>query len=547
VTSAYEDAIALRDTGRFAEAEAKARAWLAETGDDGPGRALLRHLLLLQARVATPADPAAAVDLAREMAGLIGPPALGGADEGARLQRAVEMVLEVLPRVPPRAKASAANILRRAGDHAAADSLGSLAEIGRAAAAAGDAHALLRQLARVEGDADRREVLAQHRAWAARLEAAAAARPIARRPRRGGERLRLGFLSSDLRVHVVAYFVHPLFQEPDPRFELFTYSAWPGAADPMAQWFAGRAAAARRLPADDHDAAQMIADDGLDLLIELGGPTAWSRPGVLAYRPAPLQASWLGYPQSLGLAAIDHFIADPYVLPPRREFLLEAPLMLPRCWIAMTPAAFQPQPALTPQPPMLRNGFVTFGTANDPYKFTPAALAAWARIVAATPGSRFMIVRPECGAPAFREHVARAFAAEGVDAGRLDFRPVRGGVRPHYADMDIALDSFPVTGGTTTCEALWMGVPTVTLVGEAPYERLGWSIVNNAGLAELGATTVDGFVETAVRLAGDPDRLTRLRATMRERILAHPLGQPEAFARDFYDLVANAIAQAQAE
>lgn len=544
----YQDAVALRDAGRYGEAEARVRAWLAAQPGDPPGRALLRNLLLLQAHVGPPPTAEAGVDMARFLAALQGPAVLQGADEGARLARAAEIILEVLPQIPPRLKATAANILRRTAHYEAASSLGSLAEIGRQAAADGDTQALLRQLARVESDADRLEVLAQHRLWAAGLERAAAERPLDRPPCAArGERLRLGFLSSDLRHHVVAFFVQPLFQHIDVRFELFVYSAWPGPPDPMQQWFAGQAAAYRFLPPDDREAAALVAADDLDLLIELGGPTAHARPGVIAYRPAPLQASWLGYPHSLGLAAIDHYVTDPYACPPRGDFLLETPLTMADCWICMSPAAFQPQPALDPTPPALRKGHVTFGTANDPYKFGPRVLRTWARIVAATPGSRFMIVRPEAGAAAFRENIARHFAAEGVGADRLDFRPVRGGVRPHYADMDIALDTFPVTGGTTTCEALWMGVPTITLVGEAPYERLSWSILNNAGLAEFGATSVDGYVQTAVRLAGDPQRLAVLRATMRERIAAHPLGQPAAFAAHFYDLVAGTIGRHRAQ
>ena len=129
----------------------------------------------------------------------------------------------------------------------------------------------------------------------------------------------------------------------------------------------------------------------------------------------------------------------------------------------------------------------------------------------------------------------------GVTRERLDFRAVRGGVKPLYAEIDIALDTFPITGGTTTCDALWMGVPMVTLVGEALHERVSWSLLSGLGLSDLGATSIDDYVRIAVALAKAPERISELRGTMRARILAMPLGQPRRFAADFYDTVARAI------
>jgi predicted O-linked N-acetylglucosamine transferase (SPINDLY family) len=352
----------------------------------------------------------------------------------------------------------------------------------------------------------------------------------------------LGFLSSDLRHHVVAFFVQPLFEFLDPRFQLYIYSSYPGAPDVVQPWFEGRAAAVRKLPADDSDAAAIIADDNLDLLIDLGGPTSFNRPGLLAYRPARQQASWLGYPHSMGFSTIDYMIVDPRLRPARPDLLIERPLELPHSWVCLAPAAFQARPEPAPGPTE-RAGVITFGTANDPYKYTPHVLRTWARVVAAVPGARFMIIRPEAGAPAFQDNIADFFAEQGVARDRLDFRPSRGAIRPFYAGIDIALDTFPVTGGTTTCDALWMGVPTVTLVGEALHERLSWSLLSGLGLADLGATTVEGYVAAAVALAGDRARLRDLRRNLRDDILAAPLGQPRRFAADFYDLMARTVAE----
>ena len=469
---------------------------------------------------------------------------LQDAEEGANLQAAAERIVELLPQLTDADKPVAARILWRAGLYDEAAGLGDLAEIGALAARSEDGVHLLPLFARVETDADRLQLLHLHRQWGQRLEARAAARPIARPPRAlrpPGEPKRLGILSSDLRRHVVGYFAHPLFNHLDARFQLYVYSSHGGPGTAAQQWFAARATAFRQLPPDDREAAELIAADDLDMLIDLGGPTAGNRPGVLAYRAAPKQVSWLGYPHSLGLEAIDHVIVDPYLRPPRPELMIETPLVMPACWIAMSPAAFQAEPAVAPAAPVARNGYVTFGTANDPYKFSPRLLRSWARIVAAVPGSRFMVIRPEAGAASFREAFVVHFAAEGVAAERLDFRPLRGAVRELYGEMDIALDSFPLTGGVTTCEALWMGVPTVTLVGPALYERVSFSILSNVGLADLAADTVEDYERVAVALASDRARIVELRRSLREGVLAHPLGQPRAFARAFYDLLAAAL------
>jgi predicted O-linked N-acetylglucosamine transferase (SPINDLY family) len=157
------------------------------------------------------------------------------------------------------------------------------------------------------------------------------------------------------------------------------------------------------------------------------------------------------------------------------------------------------------------------------------------------PGSRFIFVRPESGSQTFVHNILAHFEAEGVARNRIDFRAVRGNHMKHYNDIDIALDTFPQTGGTTTCEAIWMGVPTITLVGEALFERLSYSILSNAGLEDLCARTEEDFIWIAVTLAGDIDRIQALRTDLRARIRASPLGRSEQFAQDFYDLVARTV------
>ncbi len=456
----------------------------------------------------------------------------------------------VLKTCPPDRRAGAtetrirAQTLARAADFEGAASLGSFSELGRQWADAGLHTALLDHLARVETPEDRREIVHQHRLWGDKAIARAKHNPI-RSPsaERSSPKIRIGFMSSDLREHPVAYFAWPLFEHVDrERFEIFCYSFYRGAESPLQRKLMSMVDHFRWEPAiSDHDAAQMIADDDLDILFELGGSTHMNKLEVMAWKPARLCASWLGYPHSSGLTTIDYLLVDPLLVPPAPDLMIEKPLLMPKSWIVMSKQAFPDGYRIEPAPPVQRNGFVTFGTANNTYKFNSVMLRSWARVMQRVPNSRFIFVRPEVGAKVVVANLLAGFAAEGISADRIEFRPVRGTHMVHYNDIDIALDTFPQTGGTTTCEALWMGVPTVTLVGEALFERLSYSILHNAGLGDLCANDVDQFVDIAVKLAGDTDRLQALRTGLRAQLQASPLGQPEQFARDFYALIARTV------
>jgi predicted O-linked N-acetylglucosamine transferase (SPINDLY family) len=287
--------------------------------------------------------------------------------------------------------------------------------------------------------------------------------------------------------------------------------------------------------------ARAIAADAPDVLIEIGGSTTTNRLETLAHRLAPVQVSWLGYPHSAGLGTIDYLVLDPYTAPTEPDLMIERPLLMPRTWVAMSPGYFRDDIPLETALPQDRVGHVTFGTAGSPYKYSAAALDAWARVVAAVSGSRFRIVRPEGGSAIFRRNIAERFARHGVGAERLEFVAVRGGHLPHYNEIDVCLDTFPLTGGMTTCEALWMGAPVVSLAGKATYERLSLSLLTNAGLADLNTDTVEAFVQRAVSLASDRARLRAWRAEGRRAIMAGPLGDQRQFARDFFRLVTGAL------
>lgn len=470
--------------------------------------------------------------------------AVAGPSKWVALDEAAGLILELGPRLPPTGTAIAANILVMTASLDARDNLGGFSDLGRYWARNGAYAALLYQFARVRNDADRAELLEQHRLWGVRAGAAARANPLPRRPRGpASEKIRVGFLSSDLRAHAVGYFGHPLFEAPDPRFELFVYSFYPGPADSAQAWFARQSAAYNLWPGrSDRDAAQAIAADGLDVLIELGGATQHNRPGVLAYRPAPIQASWLGYPHSLGLAEVDRILVDPLMAPARPDLLIETPLVLPESWICMSPAVFRDEAPYAQTPPAKATGYVTFGTANNPLKYNRPLIQAWARVLSMTPGSRFMIVRPEAGSRAFQTNIAAEFAVAGVAADRLVFQATYGDHLDHYDQIDIALDTFPLTGGTTTCEALWKGVPTVTLAGAALYERLSRSILVNAGLPDLVTDSVDAYVARAVELAGDLDRLSQIRGSVRAAVRGSALGRSDVFRRGIFDTLARDLA-----
>lgn len=470
-------------------------------------------------------------------------------DEAANLQEAYEILrgmLEQMPRTAPNLKV-AYELLLRVAAYDDLDKLGSFAEVGRIWAEAGRHTALFAQLARVKTPQDRRELIEQHRIWGRKVEEVVKRSPITHpAPRTANGKIRVGFMSSDLRNHPVAYFALPLFQHYDrSRFEVYCYSYYQGEEDPtqkaITEWVDGF-----RWVKDisDRDAAQMIADDQLDMLIELGGSTHMNKLGVMAYKPAPLAASWVGYPHSAGLKEIDYLVLDPYMTPPSPDLLIEKPLELPKAWYALGERAFREEPAAAAEAPVERNGYVTFGTANNPYKYGREVIETWAKIVASTPGSKFMFVRPEGGSPAFRENLLALFAAQGVEADRVIFEVVRGRHLPLYNQMDISLDTFPQTGGTTTCESLWMGVPVVAKLGEAVFERLSYSVLTNVGLGDLCGRTTEEYVEIALKLGADHQRIADLRRGMRARLKASPLADTRQFATDYFDMVEKAVKSA---
>ena len=391
---------------------------------------------------------------------------------------------------------------------------------------------------------DRHALVTLHRAWGDRMAAQAAQAPIAMpaiQPR--GAKIRIGVMSADLRDHPVSYFALPIFEHYDrERFELFAYSYYPGHPDRIQTQMSKLADQFRVIVGGtDREVAQTIAEDRPEILFELGGATQFNRLGVMAYRPAPVQVSWLGYPHSAGLPTIDHILVDPYLKPEDPALIIEQPFQMSHSWVCLAEFGFQPVP-IAEESAEARFGYVTFGSMNNPNKYTRSQIALWAEVMNRAPDSRFLFVRPESASKSFRDNIVREFGRSGVAADRLLFLGnQRGRHNELYNLIDICLDTAPQTGGTTTCESIWMGCPVVTLVGPGFFERLSYSNLTNAGLGDLCAHDRESFVDIAVALAADRARRTHLRKTLRSQIMESPLGRTKDWVADFEREVVRAL------
>ena len=384
--------------------------------------------------------------------------------------------------------------------------------------------------------ATQQTIFAESRAWheshAAALGRRAPGHANARDPER---RLRVGYVSPDFREHSVAYFLEPLIAAHDrAAFEVFCY-AQVARPDQRTERFRGLADTWRStVGMTDADLATAVREDRIDILVDLAGHTGGNRLLAFDRRPAPVQLSWLGYPNTTGTEAIDARLTDAIADPPGPSDALhsETLVRLPNGFLCYAPTADAPAIGA---PPARSTGHVTFGSFNALAKITPAVVAAWARILLGVPGSRLVIKSGPLADAATRARYLEMLAAAGVDAGRVDLRAwidARSGHLGAYANIDIGLDPFPYNGTTTTCEALWMGVPVVTLAGDRHAGRVGASLLTRIGLAELVADTTDGYVETAVHFAGDLDGLPARRLALRDRMMSSPLCDAAGFARD---------------
>ena len=372
-------------------------------------------------------------------------------------------------------------------------------------------------------DVSAEQLLAEHRNWDVR-NASAGPSPIRnhandRDPER---RLKIGYVSGHMRSHPVGFFLAKALEAHDrSAVEVFCYSH--GAViDQVTARLRGLADHWRDIAIlPDAQGAAVIAQDRIDILVDLAGHTPGNQLTLFALKPAPVQASWLGYPGTTGVSAVDYLIMDAAAVPPGAErWCSEAVARLPLGRFCYAPPDYAPEPAIpTADRP------VTFGSFNHATKIGPEVVALWAEVLKATPGSRLVMKWATLGDPTARQHFVDAFAAAGIAPERLELR----GHTPHvemlaeYADIDIALDPFPFCGGLTSCEAMWMGVPVVTLPGERIASRQTLGFLQAVGLDDLAADSKGDYVRIAAALAADPARRAELRTALRPRMAASPL------------------------
>ena len=383
------------------------------------------------------------------------------------------------------------------------------------------------------------QVFAYHREWAARFEASAASRRFVHAGEGDPDRpLRIGYVSGDFHRHPVGFLLRDVARHHDRSlFQIYGYSMERNRDEINNSIREGTEAWTEVLLMSDEELAAQIHRDRIDILVDLSGHTAYNRLPVFTLRPAPVQATWIGYFHSTGLESIDYFITDPYTSPcGSGQLFSETPVHLPHTRFCYSPPDYTPEVA---PPPALERSGVTFGSFNRIEKLVDPVIAAWVGIVEGTPGSRLLIKAGNLDKEGIREHLRERFAAHGFPGDRLELRGASAhpDMLAEYGEIDIALDPFPFNGGMTTLEALWMGVPVLTLAGgHGVVARQTVSALENLQLTELAFPDVDAYIRGAITLAGDLDRLTDLRQSLRPRMAASPLRQPEQFARDLETL-----------
>lgn len=367
---------------------------------------------------------------------------------------------------------------------------------------------------------------------AARMAATAGAQPL-HVPHEPGKPLRVGLVSGDLRNHPVGYFVQSWLKLLDPaRVQLHAFATQTDT-DALTQAlrpsFAGWTSIAAM---SDAQASQCIREQKIDVLVDLSGHTAHNRLALFAWRAAPVQVSWLGYFATTGLQAMDYLLSDWACSPADSTELFTETVWRMRT----TRLCFAPPDAAPPVAalPASQRGFVTFGCFQTTSKLNDAVLSAWARILHALPAARLRIQSTRLGNAAEKTRLAERLGALGIAAQRIDLhgRASRTAYLAAHAEVDIILDTFPYPGGTTTCEALWMGVPTLTLAGDRLIARQGAGLLGAAGLSDWVVNDADAYVQQAVRRASDLAGLAALRASLRERVAASALCDAQAFANE---------------
>jgi len=350
--------------------------------------------------------------------------------------------------------------------------------------------------------------------------------------------LRIGLVSGDFRAHPVGFFLEGIIANLNPdRVELVAYSMSPQEDELTARIQPYFVAWNIIVGLSDEAAARKIHDDGIHILIDLAGHTASNRLPMFALKPAPVQVSWLGYFATTGLPGMDYLLADSVSVPEsHREHFTETVWYLPETRLCFTPPANRTGLELTPLP-AVQNGYITFGCFQNLTKVNNAVLAAWGRIFLALPEARLRLQSSQMNCSTAREYLQHRLTQVGIMPERviMEGHVPRADYLAAYANVDIILDTFPYPGGTTTCEALWMGVPTLTLAGNTLLARQGASMLACAGLEDWIASDEGDYVTRTLFHATDIDRLAQLRSGLRQKMLASPLFNAPRFALHLED------------
>lgn len=552
-TRAIQQAVELHRAGRTAQALAAARraasgapgnanahnvlgVILLETGDAAGAERSLRRAASLSAGAPGPHN-----NLGNALV------ALGRLDEAeAAYRRALEIDASYAPgalglsraltlrdRNEEAAEAAGAGAALNPGDARLRVNLGgallAAGRVGEAVAALREAVALapadaeaLRQLVSAlhyDAHASPEEVFELHKRLG-RLVSGGRTPPVIRPADAGKRPLRVGYVSSDFRAHSVAFFIEPIVEHHDRAEVHVTCYMTAPRSDETTERIRSKADGwvdASRL--SDEGLVRRVRADGIDVLVELGGHTLGNRLGALAARAAPVQATWIGYPATTGVPAIDARIVDSATDPEGAERLATERLVrLDPCFLCYRAMDDAPEVGAGLAE---SSGVVTFGSFNTLPKMGEWTLAAWAEVLGRVAGSRLVLKNMGLADARARERIAAFFESRGVERSRVELLGPTPGQVEHlgvYGRVDVGLDTFPYAGTTTTCEAMWMGVPVVSLAGNAHASRVGLSLLRSMGLEGLCAETVEGYVETAVSLAGDRARLASLRRSLRSRV-----------------------------
>ncbi len=382
------------------------------------------------------------------------------------------------------------------------------------------------------------DLFAYHQSWATRFEAAKNELFFHEQSKHPHRPLRIGYVSGDFGTHPVGFLLRDVIRHHDrQQYAIHCYSMMRSSDNITAAIRENADAWIDALLMGDEELADRINEDRIDILVDLAGHTAYNRLPTFVLKPAPVQATWIGYFHSTGLESIDYFITDPFTTPQGcGQLFSETPVCLPHSRFCYSPPEYAPEVV---EPPVLVRGEITFGSFNRIEKLVDPVIAAWVKIINAVPNSRLLLKSGALENKGVSDRLRRRFSAYGLDSGRLELQ----GPSSHpemleqYGEIDIALDPFPFNGGMTTLEALWMGVPVVTVEGATVVSRQTISALSNIGLAgELVFKDIDSYIMGAVALANNPSRLVELRDSIRPLMATSPLRQAEQFTRDLEHL-----------